>query len=115
MHEERFSGLKRTPNALQIKWTMYNIALDNDRNLDEVDGPPEEFTDVPDYYFYELSKAGMSIADMSKKMNIKEEVIEERLQHYMEVAAAFRPVKDKLDKKMAKAGSAYKHRRSNIG
>lgn len=115
MHEEKYSGLRRTPNTYQIRWTLYNVALDNNRELDDIDDTATTPQEVPDFFIYELKKAGMSVEDMEKKLRLSKQEIEERLSQYIEKYAAFRPVKEKLDEKYNKAGSAYRHRRNNIG
>lgn len=116
MHEEKFSGLKRTPNVWQIKWTLYNTALDNGKALDEVDAAAvDPFNEVPDFFLYELTKAGLKPDAIAAKLKIPEKDVQERLAKHIEFLATITPLKAKLDDKADKKGEAYRYSRNNIG
>jgi len=113
VNEERFSGLRRTPNKHQIQWTILNMARDRDPDVDlnklmQAENP----SDIPDYFIYDQSKAGVSMETLVKMLHLTEKEIKERISKHIELIAQYEDRKKQIDKEMAQE---YKRKRNSIG
>lgn len=89
------------------------MLVDEGKKPDEIEAMVNNKIDnFPDYFFFELTKIGMSVLDIAKKMNTTPAEVEKRLTRYTELATMFNPLKTKLD---AKIKAAAKRDVANIG
>ena len=83
-------------------WTFYNKLMDEEKKTpDQIEAMANtKPSDFPDYYLYELTRAGMSVKAIASKINATPEEVAKRLDRYEEQAAIFNPLKEKIDAQM---------------